>query len=156
MATSPDLNKTTEQVDDEVTVSTSELQSERKRENEAVFSDLKLASHSILHNSVRTKCPGKCGKKRRYFCSECSLPLVSDTQSFPKVTLPLHMDILQSGAEVPQRSTAQHIPILAPTFATVWRPFPECLDQFHEQVLKQAQLGTIAVLYVFICLSSFL
>lgn len=110
------------------------------------FSDLNLSSHNALRAAVRTECPN-CNKKRRYFCAECIVPLVTPPEAIPTVSLPLHVHILQTGAENPQRSTAQHVPLLAPAHATVWRPFPDCSDKFYDEVLKTALDGSIAVLY---------
>lgn len=117
--------------------------------SEGTFADCNLSSHDVLHVSERTTCP-KCGKKRRYFCADCGTALIADASLLPKVSLPLQIEILQSGAEVPQRSTAQHIPLLAADLARVWRPFPECAKRFRSEVLDGAEDGTVAVLYVLI------
>lgn len=119
----------------------------QKRPN-SVFSDLNLTSHAALESCIRTECTGGCGKKRRYFCSECIVPLVAPQATFPCLSLPLHFDILQAGAEAPQRSTAQHVPLLAPGCAKVWRPFPECTDAFEKEVLDKNDEGSVAILYV--------
>lgn len=108
------------------------------------FSDLKLSSHAPLQGNRRTPCPGQCGKSRRYYCAECIKPLVV----MPNIALPLQVHVLQAGAERPQRSTAQHVALLAPAHATVWRPFPECSDAFRTGVLEGAPLRSVAVLYV--------
>lgn len=113
------------------------------------FSDLDLSPHDVLDRCTRTKCTATCGKKRRYYCSECVVPLLTPPDSFPQVKLPLYVEILQSGAEVPQRSTAQHVALLAKGFARVWRPFPECVDEFRKNVLEGVEEGSVAVLYVF-------
>lgn len=114
----------------------------------STFDDLVLSSHGALLSCERVCCTGGCGKKRRYFCSDCVHPLVNPPESVPRVQLPLYIDILQSGAETPQRSTAQHVPLLAPGYARVWRPFPECAEEFRKHVLNQYEDGAVAILYV--------
>lgn len=114
----------------------------------SAFSDLALSSHDVLARSARVACKGGCGKKRRYFCSECVIPLVEPPTAFPALQLPLFVDILQAGGETPQRSTAQHVPLLAPGYAKVWRPFPSCADAFRTEVLEKSAEGSAAVLYV--------
>lgn len=117
-----------------------------QKRKSAPFGDLNLSSHEILTRCKRIKCVAGCGKNRRYFCSDCLVPLVAPDEQFPRVELPLFVDILQSGAEVPQRSTAQHVPLLAPGFSKVWRPFPECAQDFSDHVLKDRPHGSVAVL----------
>lgn len=112
------------------------------------FDDLNLSPHDALAASERVTCTGVCRKKRRYFCSECVQMLVTPWDAVPSVQLPLHVDILQFGAETPQRSTAQHIPLLAPGYARVWRPFPECAEEFRKEVLDESLEGSVAILYV--------
>lgn len=112
------------------------------------FADLQLSSHEALRSANRMKCPGKCGKQRRYYCSECIIPLLGSSSEMPKVTLPVHVHILQAASESPQQSTAQHVPLLAPSSATVWRPYPECMLDFQTAVLDKAEADTIAILYV--------
>lgn len=118
-----------------------------KRRN-STFDDLNLSLHDALLSCERVTCTGGCGKKRRYFCSECVVPLVNPPNAVPRVQLPLYIDILQSGAERPQRSTAQHVPLLGPGYARVWRPFPECTDEFQREVLDPSGDGSVAILYV--------
>ncbi|KAI0564607.1 DTW domain containing protein [Gracilaria domingensis] len=110
------------------------------------FPDLKLSPHDALRQAKRTICTGGCGKSRRYYCTECLVPLVPNPQAFPSVSLPVYFHILQSHAEPPQRSTAQHVSVLAPKFATIWRPFPECISAFRECVIEGAEKNTVALL----------
>ncbi|CAN8074251.1 unnamed protein product [Agarophyton chilense] len=111
------------------------------------FQDLKLSSHATLKVATRTTCTGPCGRRRRYYCTECVIPLVPEPEAFPSVNLPVQVHILQSHAEPPQRSTAQHVCLLAPKFAQIWRPFPECLPAFRERVIQDAEKNTIALLF---------
>lgn len=123
---------------------------------ERVISELHLSSHDVLANCERTVCPAGCGKHRRYYCCDCLVPCISHDQSsttdttpaIPNVSLPLHVHLFQAGAERPQQSTAQHVALLAPDYATLWRPFPECADLFREKVLDKAPPDSIALLYV--------
>lgn len=110
------------------------------------FAELRLSSHDVLQSANRMKCPGKCGKKRRYYCSECIIPLLNPSSCIPAVSLPLHIHILQAASESPQQSTAQHIPLLAPRFATIWRPYPECSQSFQSAVLDRAHPNSVALL----------
>lgn len=116
---------------------------------EKPFADLQLSPHDSLRSASRMKCPGKCGKKRRYYCSDCIIPLLGPSSSIPVISLPLHVHILQAASESPQQSTAQHVPLLAPRFATIWRPYPECMQVFQNKVLEKAEPNSIAILYVF-------
>lgn len=109
------------------------------------FAHLKLSPHDPLINASRTSCTGPCAKKRRYFCAECLISLLPQGSHMPQVHLPVKLHILQAGAEQPQRSTAQHIPLLSPD-ARVWRPFPECIEQFKTEVVADAEEGSVAVL----------
>lgn len=113
----------------------------------AAFSDLCLSSHEALEQCQRRRCTGPCGKQRRYICSECVVPLIDPLSAVPKVKLPLRVHVLQAGSERPQQSTAQHIPLLAPEDATVWRPFPDCAPAFQAAVVDPAPSGSIALLY---------
>lgn len=110
---------------------------------EEPFSGVVLSPHDPLYESVRTQCPGACNKQRRYYCSDCLIPLVD----MPKVKLPLHVHILQSGSERPQQSTAQHIGLLARDDCTIWRPFPECNDRFQRTVLNGSPPNSFALLF---------
>lgn len=121
-------------------------ESDVKRDAQDPFSDLRLSPHDALHRAVRMKCTGSCGKQRRYFCSQCIVPLVEPVTAVPNVSLPLHVHIVQSGAEVPQQSTAQHVALLAPHCATLWRPFPECADDVYKTIVQNSSPGTVAVL----------
>lgn len=108
------------------------------------FAGLRLHPLTSLEtNPARVVCAG-CQKSRRYWCADCEQILVSDA---PTVKLPLRIEILQASAEVPQRSTAQHVSMLSPAEAKVWRPFPECMDAFEDAVLKDRADGTVALLY---------
>lgn len=111
-----------------------------------VFGDLRLSSHEALHRCARKRCPGACGKQRRYYCCECLIPMMEPASALPSVTLPLHIHVLQSGGERPQRSTAQHIALLAPKHATIWRPFPECGTRFRTSIIERSKPGSVAVL----------
>lgn len=109
-----------------------------------VFADLRLHSLTSLQaNPERVICSG-CKKSRRYWCADCERLLVPDA---PDVKLPLRIEILQASAEVPQRSTAQHVSMLCPADAKVWRPFPDCMSDFEENVLRGREAGTVALLY---------
>lgn len=108
------------------------------------FEELKLHPFTSLEKAARTRCEG-CDTSRRYWCGACCRLLVSDGP--PSVSLPVSIDVIQSAAETPQKSTAQHIAILAPQFGKVWRPFPDCMTKFHEEVVQSAEKDTVAVLY---------
>lgn len=109
-----------------------------------VFADLRLHPLTSLQaNPERVICTG-CQKSRRYWCADCERLLVPDA---PDVKLPLRVEIVQASAEVPQRSTAQHVSMLCPADAKVWRPFPDCMDEFEESVLRGRDPGTVALLY---------
>jgi DTW domain len=107
------------------------------------FSKLNLHSFATLENATRVKCQG-CNTSRRYWCGECARLLVPEG---PCVNLPLKVHVLQSAAEFPQKSTAQHVQILAPDHGRVWRPFPNCLPEFYDQVIRDRPAGTVAILY---------
>lgn len=98
---------------------------------------------SLEASPERVICAG-CEKSRRYWCADCEELLVPDA---PVVKLPLRVEILQARAEVPQRSTAQHVSMLCPADAKVWRPFPDCVDEFEKIVLRGREAGTVALLY---------
>lgn len=116
------------------------------------FAKLRLHPHDALTQCSRKTCPG-CGKQRRYYCSHCLKPLLDAGQSFPEVKLPLHIHVLQSGAERPQQSTAQHIALLARADTTLWRPFPDCVSTFEstlsEAIASRNTVQSIAILYVY-------
>jgi DTW domain-containing protein YfiP len=108
------------------------------------FAGLQLHPLTCLQaNPDRVVC-SVCQKSRRYYCAECVKLLVSDA---PIVKLPLRVEILQASAEVPQRSTAQHVSLLSTEDAKVWRPFPDCMEEFEENVLRKCPTGTAAILY---------
>jgi hypothetical protein len=108
------------------------------------FDSLKLAPFTALENADRRKCPS-CNKSKKYFCPECLLSLLPEGE-MPCVILPLNVHIIQAASESPAKSTAQHAPLLS-TSAKIWRPFPECADDFYTRVIDRHEADEIAVLY---------
>ncbi|ELT92558.1 hypothetical protein CAPTEDRAFT_44414, partial [Capitella teleta] len=83
----------------------------------------------------REKCK-KCNKSRRYYCYTCFLPVDSVAANFPKVKLPLSVDIIKHPNEIDGKSTAAHAAVIAPDDVTVYS-FPDIphYDQPHRVVL---------------------
>jgi len=98
------------------------------------FKGLKIAETSAVNlQPEREACP-KCFKSRKYFCYSCYVPIESLAAVFPKVGLPIKIDIVKHHREVEGKSTAVHAVVLAPEDVTMFT-FPHIPDYSQEKAL---------------------
>jgi len=98
------------------------------------FQGLKIAETSAVNlQPEREACP-KCCKSRKYFCYSCYVPIESLDKVFPKVNLPIKIDVVKHHREVEGKSTAVHAVVLAPEDVTMYT-FPDIPDYSQEKAL---------------------
>ncbi|KAL6263780.1 hypothetical protein P5V15_003863 [Pogonomyrmex californicus] len=103
-----------------------ELENKQKMIDRAPFRGLKIKDAKILDTiDGRTKCK-LCCKSRKFFCYTCCLPVIEDSY-FPRVKLPIKIDIIKHVREIDGKSTAIHAAILAPDDVKIYTypDFPE-------------------------------
>ncbi|KYN43298.1 DTW domain-containing protein 1 [Trachymyrmex septentrionalis] len=73
----------------------------------------------------RRKCD-LCQKSRKFFCYTCYHPVLS-CKYYPRVKLPIKIDIIKHPREIPGKSTAIHAAIIAPADVKIYTypDFPE-------------------------------
>ncbi|XP_070395865.1 uncharacterized protein [Dermacentor albipictus] len=82
--------------------------------HENPFSHLRISSSEFLEEiNERGVCP-KCHKSRMYFCYTCFTAVDSIRDRIPYLKLPMQIVILKHAGEVDGKSTAAHLPVLAP------------------------------------------
>ncbi|EZA56690.1 hypothetical protein DMN91_000159 [Ooceraea biroi] len=94
------------------------------------FQNYRIADTEILKTIEGRTCCESCRKSRKYFCYTCCTPVI-DRRYFPRVKLPIKIDIIKHPNEVDGKSTAIHAAILAPDDVTIYRypEFPKTLNK---------------------------
>jgi DTW domain-containing protein YfiP len=77
----------------------------------STLKQLKLASYEHLAQQDRAAC-GTCGKRRKYFCYSC-FEVIGDRDLVPRVTLPVHLDVVFYPSEIAGKATSLHAAVLA-------------------------------------------
>lgn len=89
-------------------------------EHENPFSHLHITSSEFLEEiKERGVCP-KCNKSRMYFCYTCLTAVDSIRDRIPHVQLPVQIAIVKHAGEVDGKSTAAHLPVLAPDYVKIY------------------------------------
>ncbi|XP_012235375.1 tRNA-uridine aminocarboxypropyltransferase 1 [Linepithema humile] len=101
----------------------------------APFQKLKIKDVRILDTIKDRQICKLCYKSRKFFCYTCCLPVI-DRSYFPRVKLPIKIDIIKHVHEIDGKSTAIHAAILAPEDVKIYTypDFPEILNK-EETVL---------------------
>lgn len=112
-----------------------EFETNQRRIDGAPFENLKISDSRILNTlEGRRKCE-LCYKSRKFFCYTCYVPVI-DNSYFPRVKLPIKIDIIKHAHEIDGKSTAIHATILAPEDVKIYTypDFPDITDK-EETVL---------------------
>jgi len=96
------------------------------------FMQLKLSPQDHLHTLERAVC-GKCGRRRKYFCYSCLIPMGDPTLA-PHLTLPLEVDIIHHPTELVSKSTAIHAKIISSENVHIYE-FPDFPDYHRDETL---------------------
>lgn len=98
------------------------------------FKGLRISSTEPVNSqSARESCP-RCCKSRKYFCYTCYVPIKSLHSAFPKVKLPIKIDVVKHSREVEGKSTAVHAAVLAPDDVTMYT-YPDIPDYSKESAI---------------------
>lgn len=95
-----------------------------ERRDEDPFSHLNISSSEFLDEiNERGVCP-ECNKSRMYFCYSCCAAVDKICGKVPRLQLPVQIVIIKHAGEVDGKSTAAHLPVLAPDHVTI-HTFPD-------------------------------
>ncbi|KYN03632.1 PREDICTED: DTW domain-containing protein 1 [Cyphomyrmex costatus] len=103
-----------------------ELKEKQKIIDENPFCNLKINdTRELKLVESRRKCD-LCQKSRKFFCYTCYQPVLS-CRYYPRVKLPIKIDIIKHPREIPGKSTAIHAAIIAPADVKIYiyPDFPE-------------------------------
>ncbi|KAJ1862386.1 hypothetical protein LPJ73_000776 [Coemansia sp. RSA 2703] len=76
---------------------------------------LQVDPKTVLDGCGERVACSKCGKKVRFFCYVCCVPVGQLVGKIPQLRLPFKMDILKHSGELDGKSTAVHAKIVAPS-----------------------------------------
>lgn len=101
----------------------------------APFKHLKIDNAQILDTVEGRKICENCYRSRKFFCYTCFTPMI-DEKYFPRVKLPVKIDIIKHRREIEGKSTAVHAAVLAPEDVKIYiyPDFPEMVKN-EETVL---------------------
>ncbi|XP_077487921.1 tRNA-uridine aminocarboxypropyltransferase 1 [Amblyomma americanum] len=95
-----------------------------ERGDEDPFIHLKISSAEFLEEiNERGVCP-ECHRSRMYFCYTCLTAVDSIRDKLPQLKLPVQIAIVKHAGEVDGKSTAAHLPVLAPEHVRIYT-FPD-------------------------------
>ncbi|XP_014488641.1 PREDICTED: DTW domain-containing protein 1 [Dinoponera quadriceps] len=103
-----------------------ELERKQRTIDRAPFRNLAIKDATVL-DTIEGRMPcERCYASRKYFCYNCFLPVI-DQIYFPRVKLPIKIDIVKHRRETAGKSTAVHAVILAPEDVKIYTypKFPE-------------------------------
>lgn len=91
-----------------------------------------------LEADGRIVCPS-CGRRRSIYCCTCVQFVMKEGRQieFPRLFLPLHVDILKHVSELESKSTALHAKLLAPDHVTL-HSYPDQLMRLEEHLKSSA------------------
>lgn len=89
---------------------------------EDAFSKYHISNKWKLLDDIkeRTPCP-KCKKSRKFFCYSCYIPVPSVRDILPRVSLPIHINIIKHRREIDGKSTSAHAVLLAPDHVSMFQ-----------------------------------
>lgn len=108
----------------------SSLERKQKIIDKTPFCHLKITNARILDTIEGREICKHCCRSRKFFCYSCYLPVIGE-QYFPKIKLPIKIDIIKHAREIDGKSTAIHAAILAPEDVRIFTypNFPDILDK---------------------------
>ncbi|KZC09495.1 DTW domain-containing protein 1 [Dufourea novaeangliae] len=120
----------------------SKLEREQSIIDRAPFRHLKITDAQILDSIEGREICGRCYKSRKFFCYLCCLPVINE-KYFPKVKLPIKIDIVKHAREIDGKSTAIHAAVLAPNDVRIfiYPDFPEIVDKEETVLIFPSQTG---------------
>jgi DTW domain-containing protein YfiP len=92
-----------------------------------------------LEMDGRIVCPS-CGRRRSIYCCTCVRFVMKEGRGeiqFPRLSLPLHVDIMKHVSELESKSTALHAKLLAPDYVTLYS-YPAQLVRLEEYMRGSA------------------
>ncbi|XP_029172787.1 DTW domain-containing protein 1 [Nylanderia fulva] len=138
-------------VENSKTDNLSEFEVNQRSIDRAPFKNLKISDSGILNTLEGRKTCELCCKSRKFFCYTCYVPVI-DNSCFPRVKLPIKIDIIKHAHEIDGKSTAIHAVILAPEDVKIYTypDFPDITNK-EETVLifpsKSAQTVSVEALF---------
>ncbi|XP_043677627.1 tRNA-uridine aminocarboxypropyltransferase 1 [Vespula pensylvanica] len=111
------------------------LEEKQRIIDKAPFKDLKINDAQILDTVKGREICEHCYRSRKFFCYTCFTPVI-DQKYFPRLKLPVKIDIIKHPREIEGKSTAVHAAVLAPEDVKIYiyPDFPEILEN-EETVL---------------------
>ncbi|KAI4502839.1 hypothetical protein M0802_001883 [Mischocyttarus mexicanus] len=99
------------------------------------FKNLKIDDAKILDTVEGREICEHCYRSRKFFCYTCFTPVIDD-KYFPRLKLPVKIDIIKHRREIEGKSTAVHAAVLAPEDVKIYiyPDFPEMVNN-EETVL---------------------
>ncbi|XP_017877395.1 DTW domain-containing protein 1 [Ceratina calcarata] len=120
----------------------SDLEREQNIIDKEPFRHLKISDAQVLNTIEGREACARCYKSRKFFCYSCYLPVISD-EYFPRIKLPIKIDIIKHAREIDGKSTAIHAAILAPEDVRIYTypDFPEILNKEETVLIFPSQAG---------------
>lgn len=120
----------------------SSLERKQKIIDKTPFCHLKITNARILDTIEGREICKHCCRSRKFFCYSCYLPVIGE-QYFPKIKLPIKIDIIKHAREIDGKSTAIHAAILAPEDVRIFTypNFPDILDREETVLIFPSQTG---------------
>ncbi|XP_034189985.2 tRNA-uridine aminocarboxypropyltransferase 1 [Osmia lignaria lignaria] len=108
----------------------SDLEKKQESIDRAPFRHLKITDAGILDTIEGRETCKRCCRSRKFFCYSCYLPVINE-KYFPRIKLPIKIDIIKHAREIDGKSTAIHATILAPKDVRIFTypDFPEISDK---------------------------
>ncbi|XP_076280912.1 tRNA-uridine aminocarboxypropyltransferase 1 [Lasioglossum baleicum] len=118
------------------------LEKEQSIIDSAPFRHLKIADAHVLNSIEGREICNRCYKSRKFFCYSCCLPVINE-KYFPKVKLPIKIDIVKHAREIDGKSTAIHAAVLAPEDVKIfiYPDFPEIINKEETVLIFPSQTG---------------
>ncbi|ALC46175.1 CG2006 [Drosophila busckii] len=91
------------------------------------FVNMHIADHSVLDTIEGRNICRNCNRSRKFFCYSCHIPVGELDKIFPRVELPIQIDIIKHKKEIDGKSTAVHAAVLAPDHVRIYT-FPDIPD----------------------------
>ncbi|KOC63937.1 DTW domain-containing protein 1 [Habropoda laboriosa] len=120
----------------------SNMEKEQKIIDKMPFRHLKIGNAQILDTVEGREICDHCFKSRKFFCYSCCLPVINENY-FPRIKLPVKIDIIKHAREIDGKSTAAHAAILAPEDVKIFTypDFPEILNKEETVLIFPSQTG---------------
>lgn len=115
------------------------------------FIHMKINDYSVLDTiEGRFNCP-ECSRSRKFFCYSCYVPVGNLGEVFPKVKIPIKIDIIKHKKEIDGKSTAIHAAVLASEHKVKIYEYPDIPDYTKEDnvvlIFPSVESVTVAQLF---------